>query len=195
MTKQQKFLLLIVLIVAGASATIYVNTNKNKMNIDSDSKNVASNILDNVSNQTSNNVNQTVNQNTNQVQPSAPSPKPVTNNTAPTPTPKPTPTPAPTPKTPVQYVNNVSYYTPSGMPEVIHVNISILDGVISDITFSYDTPTNRESGQYLSRFSSSLNKSAIIGKRITNVSLSRVGGASLTTDAFMQAIQDTAAKV
>ncbi len=183
MTNQQKFFLLIVLIVAGAGATIYVNTNKSNLSVDNNSKNTASNIVDNIDN-TSPTVNNTQN-----------TPSPV-QNTNPTPVQAITsPVVQPVVKTPTQYVNNVSYYTPSGMSEMIHVTISVLNGAVSDITFSYDSPTNRESGRYLSRFSSSLDKNLIIGKKLTNVSLSRVGGASLTTDAFMQAIQDTASKV
>lgn len=185
MTNQQKFLLLIVLIVAGASATVYVNTNKSGIGVDSNSKNIATNILDDVFNSNNtNNATNTTKQNINKTQTTS-APKTSVGDTK----------SVSFVKTPVQYVNNVSYYTPSGMPELIHVNISILDGVISDISFSYDSPSNRESGQYLRNFSASLNKSAIIGKKITNVSLSRVGGASLTTEAFMQAIHETATKV
>lgn len=215
MTNQQKFFLLVVLIVAGAGATIYVNTNKSNSGIDNESKNIASNILDNslsgtsqvgTNNQVSNTnttykpstkpVSAPVNTNTQNSVPTGTTDTSVNTNPAVNNTPQTSvPTPKPVTSSPVQYVDNVSYNTPSGMPETIHVTVNILNGIISDVSFSYDSPTNRESGRYLSRFASSLNKNLIVGKKITNVSLSRVGGASLTTDAFMQAIQDIAAKV
>jgi hypothetical protein len=63
-----------------------------------------------------------------------------------------------------------------------------LDGTktITAITATM-TSGDRESGQYVSRFNSAA-KSKIIGKKVAGLSLSAVGGASDTTDAFSQII-------
>jgi hypothetical protein len=52
----------------------------------------------------------------------------------------------------------------------------------------------RESTRYKSAFQSRINQETV-GKKISDLSLSSVGGASLTTDAFMQAIKEINASI
>jgi hypothetical protein len=63
-------------------------------------------------------------------------------------------------------------------------------GKILDVDFSYSAPSNKESREYLAKFDTTFNPSLIIGKKLEDVKLSRVGGASLTTAAFNQAIHN-----
>lgn len=66
-------------------------------------------------------------------------------------------------------------------------------GIITDV--SYSVKANDEtSQQYYSSFVKSFKTSNVVGKKISDVSLSRVGGASLTTKAFMSALSQIAAK-
>ena len=95
------------------------------------------------------------------------------------------------------FSSDISYLTPNKRGqgfEKIHVSITLDKGVISDISFSYDTPTNNDSADYLSSFKQSLNGVAFKGKRLADISLSRVGVASLTSRAFMRAISDISNK-
>lgn len=102
-------------------------------------------------------------------------------------TPKLTPTPSPTP-TPVLttdfknggYATQSSYRTPDGTYQ-INVNLTIENDKITNSSISFDADGARDS--YSKRFSNSY-QSAIIGQDLGTASLSRVGGASLTTKAF-----------
>lgn len=60
------------------------------------------------------------------------------------------------------------------------------DGTITAVTAKL-TSGDRESAQYISRFNSAA-KSKIFGKKISSLSLSAVGGASDTTNAFQEVI-------
>ncbi len=106
-----------------------------------------------------------------------------------------------TPVTPVvstgstfSFSDTVSYDAPSGSPETIHVTLGMNSGIIATVAFSYDGPISNTSGRFLKSFTASLASTGIIGKKISDVSLSRVGCASLTTNAFMRALGDIAKK-
>jgi hypothetical protein len=86
------------------------------------------------------------------------------------------------------YSDTVFYDTPSGSPETIHVSLALKNGLISDVGVTYDAPVSQTSLRFLKSFTSALDKSSLSGKKISDVSLSRVGGASLTTNAFMKAL-------
>jgi hypothetical protein len=60
------------------------------------------------------------------------------------------------------------------------------DGVITAVTATMKSG-DHESKQYINRFNSAA-RSQIIGKKVSSLSLSAVGGASDTTDAFMQVV-------
>lgn len=92
------------------------------------------------------------------------------------------------------YSQDVTYSTPEEGHETIHVKLSLKDGAIADVSFSYDTPKKRESRANLGSFEKALAAQGLVGKKLSDVSLSRVGGASLTTAAFNQALGQIAAK-
>jgi hypothetical protein len=150
MSKEQKFLLLVVLIVIGAGAVYYMQT-----------------------------------------------PEPVSQDSAVALTPLTTTTlaPAPVPTLPQKvvqsskkYTKDITYKVPGDQTETIHVTISLLNGLISDIAFTYNKPGNEQSEENIHRFEKALAGSSLAGKKVSEVSLSRVGGASLTTNAFMEAV-------
>ena len=122
-------------------------------------------------------------------QPTAPS----TNNPTPsTPTPT-TPTPAPAIAIAIAiatdyrngtYSTQSSYRTPGGTYQ-ISVNLTIANDKITDSTVSFDSKGARDG--YSKRFSNSY-QSVIVGQDLGSASLTRAGGASLTTRAFNNAI-------
>lgn len=176
MTKEQKILLLFVLAIAASSATFYVVKTKSDASP-----------INNIT-QVSTNTEVPVAEPALDVTP-APAPAPT-----PTPIPKPVPIPKPIPVTKT-YKETLSYAAPDEYVETIIVT-TILDttGIISDITFAYNTPTNRQSMEYLQSFAKEFKKSLVIGKSITTAHISRVGGASLTTGAFNNALASIAVK-
>lgn len=137
MTKEQKFLLLVVLIVIGAGAVYYVQTNK-----------VAA-------------------------------PAPVVN----------APVVAPV-SVAKSYSSNIDYKVPGDKTETIHVTISLKDGVIEDVAFSSQVPDNEISALNIKNFNDALKNITLKGKKLSEVSIVRVGGSSLTSDAFVQALAD-----
>lgn len=105
-------------------------------------------------------------------------------------------TPTPTPTTPTYdyengtYTSHISYRTPDGNYSMdVTLTISNDKVVASDI--SYDSKTLRDS--YTTRFNKSY-ETYVTGKNLDSVSLSRVGGASLTSNAFNKAVADIKAK-
>lgn len=121
-------------------------------------------------------------------------PTPTTQTPAVTPKPE---TPAanpPVPAAPVEtntytngtYSNTVSYKVPEGATESITISLTLVNDKVTDMTFSGVT-NKRESEKYQDRFSNSV-RSLVIGQPIDSIDLSRVGGASLTTNAFNKAV-------
>lgn len=78
----------------------------------------------------------------------------------------------------------VSYRTPSHQwPTSTSFSVTIENGVITDASAIF-LSGDHEDRQYQSRFSNRIANVAI-GKKTSNLSLDAVGGASLTTDAFV----------
>lgn len=89
----------------------------------------------------------------------------------------------------------VAYGIPQGYSEDMTVTLSILNNTITDVSIQYGIGVNHESVWYQNRFQSAY-RPLVIGKNIDSISLSRVGGASLTTNAFnaaLHAIKEQAA--
>lgn len=84
------------------------------------------------------------------------------------------------------YTASANYYVPK-YQNSISINISIENDIIKSATASHDY-TDRESGLYIDSFDSQLS-SKIVGKKISDIKLSRVGGASLTTYGFNDALE------
>lgn len=86
------------------------------------------------------------------------------------------------------YKATASYSVPRNYTNDITVDLVVKDGVISSLKVN-DTYSDRESQMYIDSFESSI-QSTVVGKPLDSAqSLSRVGGASLTTYGFDDAIQ------
>lgn len=84
------------------------------------------------------------------------------------------------------YTTSVTYFTPDGQ-EPLTVKVTLSRNTVTESSIS-TTPISHEGRQYFDRFDSYY-KSQVIGQKVSDVSLTRVAGASLTTDAFNQALQ------
>lgn len=78
-----------------------------------------------------------------------------------------------------------SYISPGGR-ESVELSVTITDGVITD-TAIVNKATDREAREYQERFSNNY-KELIVGKKVGDVSLSRVAGSSLTSNGFNDAL-------
>lgn len=91
-----------------------------------------------------------------------------------------------------QHTATASYLTPRRKEHKVEVTLKLDGSTITDADINYDggkanTPSH-------SAFDKAY-KGEVVGKNIQDVSLSRVGGASLTSDAFNQAVQDIRKKL
>ncbi len=84
------------------------------------------------------------------------------------------------------YTRTVSYAVPEGGMESITVTLTLVNGEVTALTIVNDADS-RESERYQSRFESAID-AKVIGQSIEGLSVSRVGGASLTTRAFTNAV-------
>ena len=80
-----------------------------------------------------------------------------------------------------------SYQTPGGQ-ESIGVKVTLAGGMITDATVTQNA-SGGEAEEYQSKFVSGY-KSQVVGKKISDVNLSRVAGSSLTPIGFNDAIAD-----
>lgn len=113
-----------------------------------------------------------------------------------TPAPAPTPTPTPVvPKTAYKngtYTVSTSYTAPGRSTHSVDATITIKDDIITTSNVSYGGDNVDTSTEYQNKFSKGY-QSQVIGKNLNTVSLSRVGGASLTTNAFNKALAEVKA--
>lgn len=80
-----------------------------------------------------------------------------------------------------------SYQTPGGQ-ESIGVTVTLTGGTITDASVTQQGKTG-EAEEYQAKFASGF-KSQVVGKKIDEVSLTRVAGSSLTPNGFNNAIDD-----
>jgi hypothetical protein len=80
-----------------------------------------------------------------------------------------------------------SYSTPGGQ-ESIDLTVTITDGVITSTTLK-ENATSGEAEEHQANFASGY-KSFVVGKKVDEVSLSRVAGSSLTSNGFNSALDD-----
>lgn len=85
------------------------------------------------------------------------------------------------------YRSEVRYEVPYGYVEPMTLEVTVADGVITESEVDFEI-VNPVSGDYVRSFERYY-KDQVIGKPITEVSLSRVGGASLTNAAFDAALE------
>ncbi len=86
------------------------------------------------------------------------------------------------------YNAQASYRVPHGGSNTVSAQVTVAGGKVSDVTVN-DSFTDGESESYVSGFESEI-KSTVKGQSLADVSVSRVGGASLTSEAF-NAVLDT----
>ena len=86
---------------------------------------------------------------------------------------------------------STAYDVPDHNKNTITVNLTLENGTIKYISHTEKAADNTSKMIY-DNFSKNLNKANIIGKKIGDVSLSKVGGASLTTKAFMLSLNKLA---
>ena len=135
-----------------------------------------------------------------------PTPTPVVTEVTPTPTPTPTePTPATpdtTPTTPTAsattykdgtYTADVSYRAPDQLSHPVHVSLTIANDIVtaSDVTFGTEVFGTTEIRQ---KSFATAYKTLVVGQSLSTINLSRVGGSSLTTNAFNEAKAKIAAE-
>lgn len=85
-----------------------------------------------------------------------------------------------------QYTVTQNYYVPHGGSNSVAVTLTVANGKISAVKTS-NQYADGESAMYISGFESMVSSDAS-GQSLSSYSPSRIGGASLTTNAFSQAI-------
>lgn len=88
------------------------------------------------------------------------------------------------------YTTTQSYAVPHGDSNSLTVTVTIASGKITAVTID-DTYNDHDSAEYVSSFESSV-KGVIVGQSIGSTSPSRIGGASLTSSAFYDALDTIA---
>lgn len=84
------------------------------------------------------------------------------------------------------YTANVSYNVPHGSNDIA-VTVTVKNGSVESVKTSHDY-TDRESGEYISNFETQIAQ-AVVGQPISSATVNRLGGASLTSQAFNQAVK------
>lgn len=85
------------------------------------------------------------------------------------------------------YTSSVSFQTPDGI-DGIEVTVVLANNVVTSVTATTDAGS-RESQEYDDRFLASY-ESEVVGKSVDDVQLSRVAGASLTSNGFNNALDE-----
>lgn len=85
------------------------------------------------------------------------------------------------------YSASVNYSVPERGSNSLVLHVTIKNDMITAVS-SDSTYSGRESSRYVGRFEDSLS-GAVVGKKLDSVSPSRIGGASLTTNAFNKALR------
>ena len=101
--------------------------------------------------------------------------------------------PEPPSDTAVTQSVDVSYLTPARTSHDMTVTLTVANGIVTAATIVYDNGDGF-SNAHQERFDDAY-KAQVIGQPIDGIALSRVGGASLTTGAFNDAVQQIAAQL
>lgn len=91
-----------------------------------------------------------------------------------------------------EYAVTTTYFTPARAEYQMDVTLAVDNDVITDANIAYSQ--GAESDPNAQRFEAAY-KEEVIGANINELSLSRVGGASLTTEAFNNAVADIRAQI
>ena len=87
------------------------------------------------------------------------------------------------------YTSQASYTTPAKKTHEIDVTIAVENGIAVETNVVYDDKVEGYSNPNQERFDG-VYKTEVIGKKLEDINLSRVGGASLTSKAFNEAVAD-----
>ena len=87
-----------------------------------------------------------------------------------------------------QYVVSADYEIPYGYIEPMTVSVTLLNDRVVSSTVAFNT-VNLTSEGYQRAFEN-LYRTRVTGRTLNNIELSRIGGASLTSEAFNQALQN-----
>lgn len=90
------------------------------------------------------------------------------------------------------YTTTTSYEVPHGDTNSLKVTVTIASGKITAVTAD-DTYSDHDSAEYVNSFESNVN-GVIVGQSIGSTSQSRIGGASLTSQAFYDALDTIASQ-
>jgi hypothetical protein len=82
-----------------------------------------------------------------------------------------------------------TYVTPGRSTHNVNVTLTLADDIVTGSTITFSGDTNNTSSGWQSKFSAAY-QAQVVGKKLNDVSLSRVGGASLTTSAFNKALAE-----
>lgn len=83
-------------------------------------------------------------------------------------------------------------YTSPGGPSAVSVDLVLAGGIVKDVTVT-PKAENPTAQQYESRFASGV-RGQVVGKRITELNVTKVSGSSLTSQGFDKAIAAIEAK-
>lgn len=92
---------------------------------------------------------------------------------------------------PSNYIANTTYLTPKRTSHTLAVSLTLEGDTVTDASVQYDGKDTGFSNNYQERFDAEY-KTLVIGKKLTDISLSRVGGASLTSESFNEAVKQIA---
>ena len=84
------------------------------------------------------------------------------------------------------YSASTDYQVPERHTSTIDVEVSVVDGVVEGLDIAH-TATSDESEENQDSFDRQI-EDLVVGEKLEDIDLSRVGGASLTTDAFMSVL-------
>lgn len=90
------------------------------------------------------------------------------------------------------YKATKSYNVPHGEVNSITVEVAVANDAITSVNVD-DSYGDRESASYVSSFERSVS-AAVKGKKLSSLSVGRIGGASLTSSAFKQALSTIVAE-
>lgn len=89
------------------------------------------------------------------------------------------------------YEESISYQVPKST-NTLTAKISIVDDIITEVTTTHEY-TSQKSKEYTDPFDKEIS-AAVVGKKISSVDLSILGGASITSDAFNKIIDSLVQK-
>ena len=90
------------------------------------------------------------------------------------------------------YDATANYVTPGRSSHDVNVTLTVADDTITNASVTFTGDDNRTSTGWQSKFAAAY-QTQVVGKKIDDVSLTRVGGASLTTGAFNKALAEVKA--